>query len=125
MTILQALKILEDAVLECKRRDVDTADVREALDLLETHIRPNWLVVRFRSHVERAGNSDVDLEGQQQVLSITFPGIRDAVREVLRRNMDKLARRYAESHSRKVKAELERLSLERGKLRGPWKFVPR
>ena len=125
MTILQALKILENAVLDCKRRDVDTADVREALDLLETHIRPNWLVVRFRSHVERAGNSDVDLEGQQQVLSITFPGIRDAVREVLRRNMDKLARRYAESHSREVKAELERLSLERGKLRGPWKFVPR
>jgi len=123
MTILQAIKILENAVLDCKRRDVDTADVREALDLLETNIRPNWLVLKFRKHIEHAENTEVDLEEQQQVLSITFLGIRDAVREILRRNMDKLARRYAESHSRDVKAELERLSLERGKLQKPWKFV--
>jgi hypothetical protein len=125
MTILQALKILENAVLDCKRSDVDTADVREALELLESHIRPNWLVLRFRAHIERARNADVELEEQQQVLSITFPGIRDAVREVVRRNMDKLARRYAESHTRDVKAELERLILEHGKLQKPWKFVSR
>jgi hypothetical protein len=123
MTLLQALKILEDAVRDCKQRDIDTADVREALDLLEPQIRPNWLVVRFRSHIERPGNADVDLEQRQQVLRVTFPGIRDAVREILRRNMDKLARRYAENRSKEVKAEFERVSLERGKLQKPWKFV--
>jgi hypothetical protein len=123
MTPLQALKILENAVRECKRRNISTADVREALDLLESQIRPNWLISRFRSHIERAETADVDREEQQRVLRITFPGIRDAVREIVRRNMDKLSRRYAESHSRDVKAELERLSLERRKLQKPWKFV--
>jgi hypothetical protein len=123
MTLLQALKILEDAVRDCKGRDIDTADVREALDLLEPQIRPNWLVVRFRSNIGRSGNADADLEQRQQVLRVTFPGIRDAVREILRRNMDKLARRYAESRSKEIKAEFERVSLERGKLQKPWKFV--
>jgi len=33
MTLLEALAILEAAVLECKKRDVDTPEVRAALDL--------------------------------------------------------------------------------------------
>jgi hypothetical protein len=40
MTALEALAILEAAVLECKKRNVDTPEIREALDLLEPHIRP-------------------------------------------------------------------------------------
>jgi hypothetical protein len=40
MTVLEALAILESATLECKRRDINTPEVREALDLLEPHIRP-------------------------------------------------------------------------------------
>jgi hypothetical protein len=34
MTVLEALAILEDAVLECKKRDVDTPEVTDVLDLL-------------------------------------------------------------------------------------------
>jgi hypothetical protein len=32
MTILEALAILESATRECKQRDIDTAEVTEALD---------------------------------------------------------------------------------------------
>ena len=35
MTVLEALAILEAAVLECKKRDINTPEVREVLDLLE------------------------------------------------------------------------------------------
>jgi hypothetical protein len=38
MTILEALAILDAGVLECKKRDIDTAEMREALDFLEPHI---------------------------------------------------------------------------------------
>jgi hypothetical protein len=38
MRILEALKILEDATLECKLRRIDTSKVREALDLLEPYV---------------------------------------------------------------------------------------
>jgi len=46
MTILEALAILEAAVLECKERDVDAPEVKEALDSLERYVWPSgW----FRS----------------------------------------------------------------------------
>jgi hypothetical protein len=41
MTVLEALAILEAAVLECKKRDVDTPEVTDALNLLEPYIRRN------------------------------------------------------------------------------------
>jgi hypothetical protein len=34
MTVLEALAILEAAVLECKKRDINTPEVKEALDFL-------------------------------------------------------------------------------------------
>jgi hypothetical protein len=37
MTVLEALAILESAVLECKKRDVNTPEVGAALDLLEPY----------------------------------------------------------------------------------------
>ena len=40
MNILEALAILEAATLEGKKRDIDTPEVREALDLLEPYVRP-------------------------------------------------------------------------------------
>jgi hypothetical protein len=40
--ILEALKILEAAVLECKTREIDTPEVREALDVLAPYCRPEW-----------------------------------------------------------------------------------
>ena len=122
MTSLEALKILEAAVLECQRREVDTPEVREALDFLEPHIRPEWLISQFRAHLY-GGQQEWDKERQQQVLRTTFPGIRDGVRCLLGKHMDKLARRYADSHNPEVKAAFERLSIERGKLQERWKFV--
>ena len=44
MTVLEALAILEAATLECKKREVDTAELRAALDFLEPHIQPAWLI---------------------------------------------------------------------------------
>ena len=35
MTLLEALTILEAAILECKKRDINTPEVKNALDLLE------------------------------------------------------------------------------------------
>jgi hypothetical protein len=40
MTILEAPTILEAAVLECKKTDVNTRAVNGALDFLEPHIQP-------------------------------------------------------------------------------------
>jgi hypothetical protein len=89
MTPLQALKILESAVLECMRRDVNTSEVREALNLLEPYIRPKWLISRFRSHINSGGDSYFDLAHRQQVLCATFPAIRDGVRTLFGKQMRK------------------------------------
>jgi hypothetical protein len=73
MTALEALAILESAVLECKKRSVDTPEVHEALTLLEPHIQPEWLVQQFRHHALKArGEKLFEREGQQQVLRPSF-----------------------------------------------------
>ena len=51
MTVLEALAILEATVLEYKKRDVNTPEVNQALDLLEPYVRPTWLIPQFRHHV--------------------------------------------------------------------------
>jgi hypothetical protein len=48
MTVLEALAILEAGVLECKKRDITTPEVKTALDLLEWYIWPKWLIPQFR-----------------------------------------------------------------------------
>jgi hypothetical protein len=53
MTVLEALAILEAAVLECKKREVDTPELRAALDLLEPHIQPAWLILQFRNQLSK------------------------------------------------------------------------
>jgi hypothetical protein len=124
MTVLEALAILEAAVLECKKRNVNTPEVREALDSLERYVWPKWLVPQFRLVASDGyGQSDVDREDQQQMLCATFPGVRDAVRELLGVRMDALARRFHETHDMAVKDEIYRLAREREKLREPWMFV--
>ena len=97
--------------MECKKRDINTPEVKNALDSLERYIYPKSLVPQFRHHAlkERTRNQ-VDLEGQQQVLRATFPGIRDSVRELLGVRADALARKFHETHDMKVKDELERLA---------------
>jgi hypothetical protein len=84
MTILQALAILEAATLECKTREVDTPELRAALDFLEPHIQPAWLIPQFRHNLDGEREHEYAArEGQQQVFRVTFPGIRDSVRELL------------------------------------------
>ena len=70
MRVLEALKVLEDAVLDCQKRDIDTPEVRQALDLLEPYCA-RWQVEGFRNNLDAtAGRSGTELEGQQQVLWI-------------------------------------------------------
>ena len=124
MTVLEALATLESATLECKQRDIDTPEVREALTLLEPHIQPEWLIPQFRYHVQRYGLQHWwELEDQQQVLRPSFDGIRKSVCNLLGIRLDKLARQFAATQDVKVKEEIERLTTEYGKLGEPWVFV--
>src|SRR6266436_3624995 len=117
MTVLNALAILEAAVLECKKRDINTPEVREALDFLEPHIRPAWLVPQYRHALDEPGDQGYEREGQQQVLRPSFNGIRKSVCNLLGIRLDKLARQFATTHDMKVKEEIERLAAEYEKLK--------
>jgi hypothetical protein len=116
MTVLRALAVLESATMECKKRDINTPEVMEALALLEPHIQPAWLIPQFRHHVGGERENGYQREGQQQVLRPTFEGIRDSVRELIGKQMDALARKFAATHDTNVKAEIDRLSSELVKL---------
>lgn len=65
MMVLEALAILEAAVLECKKRHVNTPQVKEALDLLEPHVQPAGMVQQFRSHLDGEREAEWQKEGQQ------------------------------------------------------------
>src|SRR5262247_403127 len=125
MTVLEALAILESAVLECKKRDKNTPEVKNSLDLLERYIWPKWLIPQFRHHVENEEQPLEKREGQQQVLRATFPGIRNCVRELLGVRANVLERTFHETKDMAVKDELERLLKEYGELGKPWEFVAR
>jgi hypothetical protein len=95
----------------------------EALDFLEPHIRPAWLVPQYRHALDRPGDREYDREGQQQSFRATFTGIRNAVRVLLEVRMDSLARKFHETKDLKVRDEIYRLSRELIKLDSPWEFV--
>ena len=129
MRILQALRILEDATLECKLRPIDTAEVREALDLLEPYCTP-WLVKAFRNHLKASETDDVLLlgatrEGQQQQLRGAFQGIHANVRWLLKRRLGKLGTRYCRTKDPAIKTEIDRLTVELARLPAEWCFVAR
>jgi hypothetical protein len=108
MTVLEALAILEAGVLESKKRSIDTPEMREALDSLEPHIYPQWLIPQYRNHV--LGQIDrthvYELEGQQQGLRATFPRIRDSVRILLEVRTDRLALKFYETKDLRVRDEI-------------------
>ena len=81
MTVLDALAILEAAPLECKQRDIYTPEVKEALDLLQQRIWPEWLIPQFRYHARLNETNEIDLDkdAQQQALRAIFPCIRESV----------------------------------------------
>src|SRR5262252_9980103 len=121
MTVLEALVILEAAVLECKKREVDTPELRAALDFLEPHIQPAWLIPQFRHNLDGEREHEYAArEGQQQVFRVTFSGIRNSVRALIGKQADALARKFHETHDMAVKDELERLLKEYGELEKPW-----
>ena len=76
MRVLEALKILEDATIECKDRLINTPEVNEALAVIERHIDTEWRINSFRSHLERhpepysAGNDGS--EGQKEAARRTW-----------------------------------------------------
>ena len=120
MTVLEALATLESAVLECKKRDINTSELRAALDLLEPHIRPAWLIPQFRHNLDsEQGHDYATREGQQQAFRATFPGIRDSFRKLLGQKMGALARKFHETHDMKVKDVIVHLLKEYRKLKQP------
>jgi hypothetical protein len=121
MPVLEALKILEDAVLECKKRDIDTPEVREALDLLDPYCG-RWQVEGFRSNLHPTAGGSGALEGQQQVLRIYFSGIYRSVRALLQIRITRLVIQYTRSQDEAVKAELNRLTAELAKFPERWEF---
>jgi hypothetical protein len=123
MTVLKAHAILEDAVLECRQRNVNTPEVTEALDFLEPHIRPTWLIPQYRHALHRHGDQGYHREAQQQVLRPSFEGIRNSVRGLLRTRLERLGRQFATARDMKIKEEIERLAAEHDKLKEPWQFV--
>jgi len=87
------------------------------------YVWPKWVVSQFRDNLKAGQNDGADREGQQQVLSVTFPGIRDSIKELVGIRMDALARKFHTTHDMKVKEEIERLAGEYSKLGEPWVFV--
>jgi hypothetical protein len=123
--VLEALKTLEEATLDSKLRDINTAEVREALDVLDPYCVPKWRVAGFRDQLRPCGQHGADLEGQQQMLRVCFGGIHDNVRRLLLMQIGKLAFRYRKTQQSAAKAELDRLNRELQKLPERWNFYVR
>ncbi|HEY6366783.1 MAG TPA: hypothetical protein VI585_18550 [Candidatus Binatia bacterium] len=119
MTVLEALGVLEAATVECKKRNINTPDVRAALDLLEPHIQPMWLIPQFRHHALKNRGDDY----LERALRATFPAIRDSVKELIGTQMDVLERKFAATHDMKVKEKIDHLAAEYAKLKQRWVFV--
>ena len=120
MTVVRALAILEAATLECKKRDINTPEVRETLDFLKAFIQPPWLIPHYRHELDAVGDARIGREGQQQALRASFRGIRTWVRELLYERMNRLVREFATIRDPKMKEEIDRLSRQLTKLREPW-----
>jgi hypothetical protein len=121
MTIFEALVILESAVSECKKRNVNTPEATTALDLLAPYVRPKLVVAHFRHHI--AGEHEK--EDQQEALRATFPEIRNSIRELIRQELDALARDFPDTDDIELKNAIACLAKEYGKLGEPWVFVER
>ena len=85
MTVLDALSILEAAILECKERDIYKPELNEALNFLQPRIRPEWLIPQFRYHAKLTGKNqvNVDREAREQTLRVIFLRVRESVKDPL------------------------------------------
>ncbi len=125
MRILEALKILEDAVLDSLERPADTPQVREALDSLEPFVSPKYAVRKFRDGLFVPNRRPYYLESQQHNLNHWFGQIHRSVRALLARRVADLGDRSARTQDPKMKAELERLTIQLDRLPLKWAFIPR
>jgi hypothetical protein len=123
--VLEALRILEAATIECKLRSIDTPDVREALDALDPYCHPTWYVGAFRDHLKPCDEVGPAREGQQQNLRVNFGGIHRNVRRLLAAEVGRLRFRYKKRQDAALKAKLDRLAGELAKLPERWEFVSR
>ena len=125
MRLLEALKILEDATLDSKKRDIDTPEVRQALALLDPICQPKWRAAGFRNKLKPHGHEGHQLEGQQQNLRIYFGGIYTCVRQLLAVRIGKFNYQYKKTTDPAVKAELDHLTAELEKMPERWEFYVR
>ncbi len=111
MRVLEALKILEKAALNCKRRSVDTPEVHHALDVLAPYCDPEWRITGFREHVKAHEGFafNPSAEGQQQNLRVSAASTPTCN---LAAQIAKLDGRYGKTKDATVKAELDRLTAE-------------
>jgi hypothetical protein len=123
MRVLEALKILEDAVLDSLEQPADTPRVREALDTLEPFVSHS--IQAFRHGLFVPNRRPYYLEAQQHNLNNSFSHIHRSVRALLDRRVQELADRSARTQDPKIKAELQRLSAELDRLPLKWAFIPR
>jgi hypothetical protein len=121
--VLEALRILEAATVECKVRSIETPEVREALDLLDPYLRSTWYVDEFRNHLAPCHDFGPSLEGQQQNLRVNFAGIYRNVRRLLAAEVGRLRFRWNKTKDPTLRAELDRLIDELAKLPEQWEFV--
>ena len=111
MTVLEALAVLEVATLQCQEKiEIDTPEVRDALDLLESYIRPEWLIPQFRYFLVHESDVRGEKEAQHHVLCTTFPAIRDSVKTLIEVRMDALDRKFHEKPMFWIIDELDRLA---------------
>jgi hypothetical protein len=123
--VLEALRILEVATVECKLRSIETPEVREALDLLDPYCRPTWYLDEFRSHLAPCCEFGPSLEGQQQNLRVNFAGIYRNVRRLLTAEVGRLRFRYNKTKDPALGAKLDRLTDELTKVPERWEFASR
>jgi hypothetical protein len=89
MRVLEALKILEEATLDPKKRAIDSRRAA-SIGCSRSLLRTEMAVAGFRDHLRPHTQDGVELEGQQQILRAYFDGIYKNVRQQLLVEIGKL-----------------------------------
>jgi hypothetical protein len=133
MRILEALRIIEDAVYECKMKSIDRADIGAALDLLHAHVGPvRRQIEEFRRalqsmeprHAATDPSASDPRETQQRRLRACFRLIYSSMRSKLYAHIKTIEYRQKIKPNDKLKAEWERLQSELECMSEQWIFAP-
>ena len=124
MRVVDALRILETAILDCKdckTRGIDTSDVRKALEVLEPYCWPDWRIDGFRHQLISHKKNGPD-KNQQQILAGYFGGIYGCVRNMLALELERLNYRLRQTPDALIRAEADLLTTELASLPDSWRF---